>query len=138
MSVYKIEIYKYLSQDDFDCVEKELYIKNKWDNKFLLDYGIYSILDSKTLSLDEKVTKLRQTVDNEKDSLLKVILEIMLFNIRFEPKVKDDYDYYLLAYNSDYQCFYLNFYTDSNTKKATHYISRSTVEKIIFNEILSN
>lgn len=138
MSTYKIDISKYLLNDKFGCVEKELSVKDKWDNDFLYNYGIYSVLNSPTLNLDEKVKNLRQIVDSENDSVLKNILEIMLFNIKFEPLIKEEYDYCLLSYNSDYECFYVTFYTNLNTKKERHYISRVTVEKIIVNEILSN
>lgn len=138
MTICKIDINKYIAQDDFGCVDKELRAKTKWDNNFLFNYGVDSILVSTSLNLDEKVKKIRQLVDEENDEILRIVLEIMLFNIKMEPLTKDDYDYYLLSYNSDYECFYLAFYTNSDTKKAIHYISRDTVEKIILNELLDN
>lgn len=135
MIIRKVDINKYLAQDNFGCVDKELGAKTKWDNNFLFSYGVDSILESKSLSLDEKVKKIRQLVVKENDEILRIVLEIMLFNIKMEPLTKDDYDYYFLSYNSDYECFYLAFYTNSDTKKAIHYISRDTVEKIILNEL---
>lgn len=132
----KIDILKYINEDDFGCLDKELSVKNKWDNKLLLDKGAIAILESPNYSHKQKIEKLRELIQSEKNHKTKAILEVMLFNIKFNSLDYRDNNEYILSYNSDYECFYIAVY--SSAKKARIYVSRKTVEKILNNEILNN
>lgn len=87
MEVLKINIDEYLKNDNFISIDEE--IKDVYNNKFLSDIGAMSILKSKKLSYEKKVSKLRKIVDCQKDHFLKEILEIMLFNIGLKSTVEN-------------------------------------------------
>lgn len=133
MKKLKINIDEYLKNDNFSSSDNER--KDIYNNKLLSDIGAMSILESKKLSYEKKISKLRKIIDSQKDYFLKECLEIMLFNIGLKSINKEDGNEYLLSYNIECECFYISTYGIHIGKKIT-YLSRETIKNIIKNEIL--
>lgn len=125
----KINITRYIKNNKF--IQNNEECSQKWDKKFLEDFGVFDILNNDILTGSEQLELLKLLIDSLDNSLEKYMLYIMLFNLEFSSQYGNAK--YILSYNGKNNCFFILRCTSSI--KTYIYVTREIVENIILNEI---
>lgn len=125
----KINIAHYIKNNKLIQANEER--SQKWDKKFLEDFGVFDILNNDKLTGSEQLELLKLLIDSLDNSLEKYMLYIMLFNLEFNSQYGNAK--YTLSYNGKNNCFFILRRTSAI--KTYIYVTREIVENIILNEI---
>ena len=125
----KINIAHYIKNNKLIQANEER--SQKWDKKFLEDFGVFDILNNDKLTGSEQLELLKLLIDSLDNSLEKYMLYIMLFNLEFSSQYGNAK--YTLSYNGKNNRFFILRRTSAI--KTYIYVTREIVENIILNEI---